>query len=321
MNEVNPSLAFLKKHREIFILLALLVVVLLVMANLSRHFWTLRNLIEAPRLGSEIGLISIGMAIVILLGGIDLSVGAMFAMSAIIMGITIEATGSVFLAVCAAIAVGIVLGFINGITVSMFSIPPIIATLGTMSLFRGVAMGISRGKSYPLPEELYDIIGGRSIAGIPLQFIIFVVAAAIVIFVLTRTSLGRSMIATGNNPVAAMFTGVNVKLIKIIAYASSGLFCSVAAVLFSCRVTSAKADFGIGYEMDAITIVVLGGATLKGGKASIFGAVLGMLILIMARRGLTMALVQPEVQTIIFGLLLIIAVGINSLSSGSERAR
>lgn len=321
MHKTHPALAFLKKHREIFILLALLVIVLLIMANLSRHFWTFRNLIEAPRLGSEIGLISIGMAIVILLGGIDLSVGAIFAMSSIIMGMTIEATSSVPLAACAAVAMGMLLGFVNGITVSIFSIPPIIATLGTMSLFRGVALGISRGKSYPLPEELYDTIGARSLAGIPLQFLVFMIAAAIVTFVLIRTSLGRGMIATGNNPVAALFAGVNVTLIKIIAYVSSGLFSGLAAVLFSCRVTSAKADFGAGYEMDAITIVVLGGATLKGGKVSILGIILGMLILIMARRGLTMALVQPEVQTIIFGLILIVAVGVNSLSGGSERAR
>ncbi len=272
-------------------------------------------MLEATRLGSEIGIIAIGMAMVILLGGIDLSVGAMFAVSAVIMGMVINSGGGTFLAMVSALAMGVVLGAINGLIVSTINIPPIITTLGTMSLFRGFAMGISRGQSFPIPEELYDAVGGNSLLGVPVQFIIFLIAAASVVFMLYRTTLGRSLIATGNNSTAAMFSGVNVRRVKVFTYALSGLFCSVAGILFACRVTSAKADFGQGYEMDAITIVVLGGASLRGGKANIIGVLLGMLILIMTRRGLTMGLVQPEVQTVIFGLLLLAAVGFNSLST------
>lgn len=315
MQESSPVMGFVKKHKEIVVLLVVLAVVLLVMSQLSRFFLSFRNLLEATRLGSEIGIIAIGMAMVILLGGIDLSVGAVFAVSAVIMGMVVDSGSPVVLAMAAALVTGAVLGSFNGLVVSTIKIPPIITTLGTMSLFRGLAMGISRGKSFPIPEALYDSIGGKSVLGVPLQFLIFLAAALAVVFLLRRTTLGRSLIATGNNPVAAMFSGVNTRLVTIFAYGLSGFFCSLAGILFACRVTSAKADFGIGYEMDAITIVVLGGASLKGGKANIIGVALGMLILILTRRGLTMGLVQPELQTVIFGLLLIAAVGFNALST------
>lgn len=319
MEESHSFIETLKRHKEVLVLAVVLGLVLIIMSQLSRHFLSFRNLLEATRLGSEIGIIAIGMAMVILLGGIDLSVGAVFAVSAVVMGMVIGSGVGVVAAMAAALAAGIVLGAINGLIVSAVSIPPIITTLGTMSLFRGLAMGMSRGKSYPIPESLYDSIGGHSIMQVPVQFIVFLVAAAVVIFMLRRTTLGRSLIATGNNPVASMFSGVNVGRVRVFAYALSGFFCGLAAILFSCRVTSAKADFGVGYEMDAITIVVLGGASLKGGKANIMGVLLGMLILIMTRRGLTMGLVQPELQTVIFGLLLIVAVGFNSLSAPTGR--
>lgn len=321
MEESKTLGATLKRHKEILVLCLVLAVVLVVMSQLSRHFLSFRNLLEATRLGAEIGIIAIGMAMVILLGGIDLSVGAMFAMGAVTMGIVIDAGMGIAAAMAAALVVGLILGAVNGVIVSTINIPPIITTLGTMSLYRGIAMGVSRGRSYPIPEALYDAVGGNSLAGIPVQFIVFLIAAAIVVFLLYGTTLGRSLIATGNNAVAAMFSGVNVRRVKIFAYSLSGFFCALAGILFSCRVTSAKADFGQGYEMDAITIVVLGGASLKGGKANIPGVLLGMLILILTRRGLTMGLVQPELQTVIFGLLLIAAVGFNSLSTPVGRGK
>lgn len=312
---------FLSRHKNVLILLGVLALVVIVMSRLSRYYLSLDNLLESTRLGAEIGIIAVGMALVILLGGIDLSVGSMFAVSAVMMGMVLNSGWGAPAALLAGIAAGTLLGAVNGLIVSCVGIPPIIATLGTISLYRGVAMGISRGKSFPVPEELYDLIGGNSVLGVPIQFLIFLLASFAVLFMLDRTTTGRSLIATGNNAVAARFSGVGVGRIKFLAYALCGFFCGVAAVLFCCRVTSAKADFGMGYELDAITIVVLGGASLKGGTANILGALLGMLILIMTRRGLTMALVQPEVQTIVFGLLLIAAVGVNSLSPGRDRGR
>lgn len=319
MQESNSFVALLKGHKETIILIVVLAIVMVVMSQMSPHFLRFRNLLGATRLGAEIGIIAIGMAMVILLGGIDLSVGAVFAVSAVIMGMIIQSGSGVALAMVAALATGIVLGGLNGWIVSTINIPPIITTLGTMSLYRGIAMGISLGKSYPIPEELYDSIGGNSVAGLPVQFIVFLIAAVLMMFMLRSTTLGQSLIATGNNPTAAMFSGVNVRAVRIFAYVLSGFFASLASILFCCRVTSAKADFGSGYEMDAITIVMLGGASLRGGKANITGLALGMLILILVRRGLTMGLIQSDVQTVIFGLLLIVAVGFNTLSIPTRR--
>ncbi len=294
------------------IMLFVLVIVIMIMSNISPYFFSFRNLLDSTRLGSEIGIVALGMSLVILLGGIDLSVGSMFALSSIVFGYLFSLNFSFLPAALITILVGSLLGAVNGYAVSKFGLPAFLVTLSTMGVYRGLSIGFSKGNAYPVPEYLNQAIGEKSLIGIPLQFIIFLLGVGILVFLFRRTTMGRMFLVTGNNEVSAKFSGVNVQTVKTLIYTLSGLFSSVAAILFCSRVISAKADYGKGYELDAITIVVLGGATLQGGKINPLGTLLGMLVIILTRRGLTMALIPAEVQTVLIGTILIVAVVANS---------
>jgi rhamnose transport system permease protein len=256
---------------------------------------------------SEIGIVSIGMLLVVLIGGIDLSVGAVLALSAVVLGLTTQLGCPPFLAVALAIASGVAAGGLNGLVVGRAGIPSIIVTLGTMAAYRGVALGLSGGNSFPLPEAL-QMLGQSELLGLPQQFALFVALALACRFLLQRTVAGLTLFALGNNETAARFAGLRVELGKTAVYAACGGLAALAGVVFAARVSSAKADFGVGVELDAITVVVLSGASLAGGSANVPGLVLGLLIVGSLRMGLTMVFVPAETQAILVGLVLIGAV-------------
>jgi rhamnose transport system permease protein len=300
----------LKLGMNNFILMIALMAICGIMSLLSPFFLTLGNLLEATRFVAEIGFVALGMTIVMFIGGIDLSVGSIFALTAVITG-GLAASGFPPLAsLILALAVGTVAGGLNGLLVSKVNIPPIIVTLSTMAVYRGIAIGISTGHSYRMPKSLY-FLGQSYVAKIPLQFIILLIVTLLLTLLVKYTPLGRTLLALGNNEEASRFSGLQVDRVKIIAFAISGFLSAFAALVYSSRVISAKADFGIGYELDAITISVLGGTSLSGGRVNILGTVLGGLIIVMTRRGLTMALVPSEIQSIFIGVILIVSVALN----------
>jgi rhamnose transport system permease protein len=318
-NAKRKRIPFAIAPHNIILLLALLVIIAL-MSKISPYFLTISNLLESTRFIAEIGFIAIGMTVVILTGGIDLSVGSILALSSIVLGVLINEGFNEFLAVAISLSVGIASGIINGLIISLAKIPPIIVTLGTMAVYRGLAIGISRGNSYRIPES-FLFLGQSDFMGVPLQFILLTAFALIFHILIRRTVLGRTIVAIGNNEKAALFSGLRISLSKTLVYGASGFMCAVAALIFSSRVISAKASFGIGYELDAITIVVLGGASLAGGKINIFGTILGLIIIGLTRRGLSMAIVASEVQAILIGIILIAAVTINRLFSERPKKR
>ena len=294
------------------VLLIALIVICGIMSFLSPFFLTLGNLLEATRFVAEIGFVALGMTMVIFIGGIDLSVGSVFALTAVLTGWLIASGIPPFISLIAALVFGTTAGGLNGLIISKVNIPPIIVTLSTMAVYRGIAVGISTGHSYRIPESLY-FLGQGDVARVPLQFIILLIFAILLGLMLKFTPLGRALLALGNNEEASRFSGIRVARTKMFAFAISGFLSAFAALVFSSRVISAKADFGVGYELDAITISVLGGASLSGGRINILGTVLGGLIIVMARRGLTMALVPSEVQSILIGAILIISVSLNEV--------
>ena len=301
-----------KTIRYNLIMCGVFLLVIIVMSFLSPYFLSFSNLLDSTRLGAEIGIVALGMSLVILLGGIDLSVGSTVAFCSVLLGVLLKGNINPVVSIGFILLAGMVLGTFNGFTISRFGLPAFLVTLSTMGVYRGLAIGISKGESYPIPDIMRILIGENSIFGIPFQFLIFLFGVIVLILLFKITTLGRMLLVTGNNETSSKFSGINVSAIKILVYTLSGFFSSVTAVLFCSRVISAKADFGQGYELDAITIVVLGGATLKGGKINPLGTLLGMLIIIMTRRGLTMALIPSEFQTVFLGLILITAVALNS---------
>lgn len=292
------------------VLLCVLAAVVLVTSIFVPYYLSLSNLLDATRSGGEVGLIGLGMATVMLVGGIDLSVGAVFALSAIVMGILISVGAPVWLAAAACLATGTVAGSLNGLVITRLGIPPIVVTLASMAVFRGLTIGLSKGQSYPVPESFY-FIGQGSVAGVPAQIVLLLAIAAGLAFLLRRTAFGLTLHAVGHSERAARYAALRVDRRKVAVYALSGLLAALASIVYVSRVVSAKADFGTGYELDAITIAVLGGTALSGGRANVAGTVIAMLIVVLLRRGLTMAFVQTDFQSVFIGLILIGSVALN----------
>jgi rhamnose transport system permease protein len=303
-----------------WILLCVLIASTLIVSLFVPYYLAPKNLLDATRSGGELGLIGLGMATVMLIGGIDLSVGSIFALSAIIMGIFIKLGVNAYISAVLCVVTGLLAGTANGLIISRLKIPPIIVTLATMAAYRGIAIGLSKGVSYPVPQSFY-FIGQGGIFGIPTQLIMLVGVAVIVSTLLRRTTFGLSLFAIGNSEEAARYSAIRASLAKTTVYAVSGFLSAIASLVYVARVVSAKADFGTGYELDAITIAVLGGAALAGGKANVTGTVIAMLIIVLLRRGLTMGFVQTEVQSIFIGLILIISVALKGSLRSDRVAR
>jgi len=297
---------------------ALLVVILVgvgaVMSALSPRFLTAYNLLEMTRHFVEIGLIALPMTLVIITGGIDLSVGSILGLSAVVLGYCWRHCHiSVWACSAVAICVGALAGAANGAMVAWAGIPPLIVTLATLAIYRGLALGISQAQPvFNYPETFY-VLGQGYVGPVPVQFLIFAAAAVAVGSLLAFTKHGRAIYAIGASEETARLSGTPVGTAKLLLYAFSGLMSGLAAVIYVSRVSTAKADAGLGYELDVISAVVLGGTSVAGGEGSVVGTVLGLLIISSLRNGLTLAGNPAEIQAVVIGGLLIAAVGLDSL--------
>lgn len=303
--------AWLRELAVEAMLLVALVVLIIVMAQLSPAFLTTRNLFNITRFIAEIGLISLGMTMVILTGGIDLSVGAILGMCGIVMGALFALGVGVWWAAAIALLVGTLAGFLNGMLAVLTRVHPLVITLATLAIYRGIAHGIAQGDSYSGFPKTFFFLGQGYLGPIPTQLLVFVVFAVVASYLLSRTTFGRSLYAFGHNETATRFAGIPVDRLQIAVYTLTGFLSGLAAVVFVSRVSSARGDSGALMELDVITAVVLGGTALTGGRGSILGTLLGLLIVGVVRNGLTLAFVPLEVQAVFVGVILIVAVTLN----------
>ncbi len=303
--------AWLRELAVEAMLLVALAVLIVVMAQLSPAFLTTRNLFNVTRFIAEIGLISLGMTMVILTGGIDLSVGAILGMCGIVMGALFALGVGVWWAAAIALLVGTLAGFLNGMLAVLTRVHPLVITLATLAIYRGIAHGIAQGDSYSGFPTSFFFLGQGYLGPIPTQLLVFVVFAVVASYLLSRTTFGRSLYAFGHNETATRFAGIPVDRLQIAVYTLTGFLSGLAAVVFVSRVSSARGDSGALMELDVITAVVLGGTALTGGRGSILGTLLGLLIVGVVRNGLTLAFVPLEVQAVFVGIILIIAVTLN----------
>lgn len=304
-----------------FIALAFLVIVL---GCISPEFRTASNFLNLLRQASFNGLIAIGMTCVILSDGIDLSVGSTFALSAIICAELIMAGFSAPLAITISLIAGTLLGMISGILVTKGRLQPFIATLITMTAYRGLAMIITDGKpisrlAASIESEagafLFKVLGkGNVVFGpndmirIPIPAIILVIALVAFWFILTKTTFGRKIYATGSNAKCAKLVGVDTTKIKIAVYAISGFLAALAGLIMISRVDSAQPTLGDGYELDAIAAVALGGTSMSGGRGKISGTFAGVLIIAVLNNGLNILGVSTYYQEVIKAIVILIAV-------------
>jgi rhamnose transport system permease protein len=305
---------FLEPSQQI--LVALLIVEIAVFGMIGTNFFSLANAFEVARLSVEIGLLAVALTPVIVSGGIDLSVGSLMGLAAVVFGALWRDRGfSIPMAAGAAIAVGGAAGSLNGLLITRLRIPPLIVTLGSYSLFRGLAEALTQGvDNYThFPEEFLFLGQGYWVAGIPTQLPIF--AAVVIAFwiLLHRTTIGRGLVAIGFSPEGARYAGLPVNRLVGLVYLLSGVVSSLAAVIYVAHLGQAKADAGTGYELFAITAVVLGGTSIFGGRGSVVGTLLGLFAIAVLQNGLRLADLPAELSGVMTGTLLLAAIGLDRL--------
>lgn len=296
-------------------LIGLIVLELIVFSLLSPHFFTFSNLLNVTRLNAEIGLIALGMAVVIASGGIDLSVGAIVGLSSVMLGVYFQAGLPLPLAIVMAIVTAVACGFLNGLLVVVLRLHPLLVTLGTLSAFRGIAVGMSGGGGFSLYPDDFIVFGQSYVGGIPLQTIIWIVAAVIIGLVVSRTVTGRSVILVGTREEPARLAGVRVGLVRILVYSLSGLLAGVSSLIYTSRVFSSRGDAGGGLELLAIAAVVVGGASIRGGEISVARTVLATFAIGLISNGFSLGNLDTSWQYIAVGALMIAVVVFNELPS------
>lgn len=291
--------------------LALLVLVVAV-SVMNMSFLAPSNLLNLLRQVSINALIAFGMTFVILTGGIDLSVGSILALSGAISAYMIQTGVSPAISIAIGMLTGALFGLINGILVAYGKAASFIATLATMTIFRGGTYVFTNGNPITgtkINESfLFQFMGRGYLFGIPFPIIIMLIAFGILYVVLHKTTFGRKTYALGGNEEAAYVAGVNTKKVTMIIYTLSGLMASVAGVILTSRLSSAQPDAGTSYEMDAIAAVVLGGTSLAGGKGRIFGTLIGALIIGTLNNGMNLLGISSFYQQIVKGIVIIVAV-------------
>ena len=295
-----------------------LVVLLVAIGGLtlvSNDFLTGNNLANLARQVSIFGILAIGQLFVILTGGIDLSVGSILALSGAITAQLLVGGFPIPLAMLIGIAVGAVLGIINGQLVTRFKLPPFIATLGMLGIARGVVLVITDANTIQgLPDSFQKIANG-TVVGIPNLLIIFLVITAVAWFVLSRTVFGRYVYSVGSNPEAARLAGVPVALVTASVYAISGLLAGVGGVLLTSRLGAGIPTAGTGFELQAIAACVIGGASLSGARGSAIGAACGAVIIGVLNNGGNLLAINSFYLQIAIGVLILVAVGFDQMNT------
>jgi len=310
MSAATAALRRLRFSREV-VLLAVLIVLMIVMSLLSPLFLTVGNLLNTSRFFVEVGLMALGMTLIIITGGIDLSVGSNLALVSVAVGFSYAAGLPLPLAIVFGLVVGLAAGLFNGLFITLLDLHPLVVTLGTFALFQGLAYGLSKAEAVSDFPGWFAYFGQAYFGPVPGQLFIFIVAVVVVWLILARTRFGRYVYAIGNNEEAAHFSGVPVRRVKLALYSGIGLLVGMAAVIYTSRVYTARGDSGLGLELDVISAVVLGGASIYGGSGTIGGTVLGVLIIATLRNGLVLAGVPSTWQVFVLGVLLLVAVFLN----------
>lgn len=312
--EVEKTATWKKIMSKFGSLLALLILVL-VLSFATDKFFTVNNLMNIARQSSINALLAVGMLLPILTAGIDLSVGSILALSIMIMGIvSVNMTLHPLLGILACLIVGAGFGLLNGVLLTKLRLPhPFISTLGTMNIARGIALIITGAAPIAGFPFLIQYVGSEFIGPIPISFLLVIVVYIIFHVFLTRTQTGRYIYAIGGNKEAARLSGINVDRVLIIVYTLSGLMAGLAGLVMVGRVNSAFPLAGMSYELDAIAAVIIGGASFFGGVGTVWGTLIGALIIAVLRNGLNLLNVSSDFQMAVVGFVIIAAVYVDVL--------
>ena len=306
MTTVRPRL-HVRDYLRQFGLLVSFILLCTGLALLSDRFLTIDNITNVLLYSAINGIISVGMTLVILTAGIDLSVGAVAALSALVAASLMQSRGFTTGAIAAGLLIGLVLGAANGIITIALNIPPFITTLGMMTIARGLALTFSQGQPITGFPDAFRFPGRGLIGPIPAPIIIAAVVFALGYFLLARTTFGTYVRALGNNPLAARLTGISTKRVIVLVYTITGLLSALAGLVLIGRLNSASPTLGNGYEFDAIAAVVVGGTSFAGGEGGLAGTLLGVLIIGVLNNGLNLLNVNALWEQVVKGVVIALA--------------
>lgn len=296
------------KNYGIFVVFIVLVIILMILS--PNAFAKPRNLINVVKQASINGVLACGMMFVIIAGGIDLSAGSVVALSGVVAAYLAQMQGiPIFVPILGALGTGALIGLVNGFGAAYAELPPFIITLATMSIVRGAALILSGGSPVFGLQEQFEGIAGISIANvIPILVLYFLLIAVFSGFILNKTVFGRHVYAIGGNSITAKVSGINVKSMLLRVYIICGVFSRIAGLLIASRTMQGSPTVGVGYEMDAIAAVVIGGVSMSGGSGKWYGTIIGALLLALISNGLDILGVSSNFQQIIKGIIIAVAV-------------
>jgi ribose/xylose/arabinose/galactoside ABC-type transport system permease subunit len=284
-----------------------------VLSIVSPHFLKARNFMNVLQQATTVGIVALGMTFALTAGGVDLSVGSIVGLCGIIIADVLVSGYGMVLAIPVGLALGALCGCINGFLITRANMPSFVATLSTMITLRGITMLYTGGISiYPVKPEDSMVIAGQ-VAGIPKPILIAGLAAVVAHFLHKHSKLGHYATAIGGNEEAAFLSGIPVHKYKVMIWALSGLMAGLSALILTARLYAAEPMSGQGYELDAIAATVIGGTSFSGGDGTVFGTVIGTLLISMLRNGLNLLNVNPYYHTIVVGTVIVIAVGLDKI--------
>ena len=287
----------------------------LVLSILSPFFLTVGNITNLMKQVSIVAILAAGQSIVIISGGIDLSVGSVLALSAVSTGWLVIHGVSPVLATCGGVAIGTLAGLINGLVITRGRIPPFIATLGMLGIARGMALVITKGVSYQVLVPFFLYIGNGKILGLPIPIYFVIVTYAVTHFILSRSRFGRHVYAIGGDERVSRLEGINVDQRKILIYTASGFLSAIAAVVMVGRLASTPPNVAMGIELQAIAAVIIGGISFTGGRGIVLTSLVGALVMAMITNGLNLLGVSSFWQQVLIGMVIIAAVWIDNIKA------
>ncbi len=311
------NLSKLKSNPIVWILMVA-VLMAVVLSFLSPFFMTLGNMTNLSKQVSIVAILAAGQAVVIISGGIDLSVGSVLAFSAVVIGTLIKMDVDPTLALVAGLMAGTFAGWINGMVITRAKIPPFIATLGMLGIARGMALVITGGVSHPVLSPLFLFIGNSKFLGLPIPLYFVLVTFLIVVIMMHKTVFGRHVYAIGGNERVARLQGIPVDRQKIKIYALSGFLAAVAAVVMTGRLAATPPSVAQAIELQAIAAVIIGGVSFVGGRGLVITALIGALIMAMITNGLNILGISSFYQQVLIGVVIIVAVWLDNLKSSNR---
>jgi ribose/xylose/arabinose/galactoside ABC-type transport system permease subunit len=286
----------------------------------DKGFLSNKNLMNILRQTAMISIMAVAGTFIIAAGQIDLTVGANAAMSAMIVSLVLQDTNSIPLALVCALGFGLLIGAFNGFLVTKVKIPAFLATMGMMSAIRGTAMWVTNTSAVPIKNETFtNIFGIGSVFGISVLTIWTIVFYIVGVIVFNKTSFGRHVLATGGNEMSAKYSGVKTQRIKLAIFIISGVVAAFAGVLYAGRMQAGRFSYGDGDEMSVIAAVVLGGTAMSGGKGSVIGALVGSVLMGVINNGLILGGLSTAQQTIVKGIIIVLAVALSNISQGKKK--